>query len=185
MIRESLLPNSMSLQDREIAYNAFLKGNSNIKVDGVITVIPVVVHIMHIGEAEGVANNISDEQVLSAITQLNNKMNSMNFGDNKINGIIDIHNNIVSNITQEDVFRNKEITIEYFDENFKKQTLKLDGLAARVVQHEYDHIQGVLFTDKLSSLKKRLIKKKLDNISKGKINPDYRMRFYNPKKKTS
>ena len=86
---------------------------------------------------------------------------------------------------REDVFRNEYIVIEYLDENFKKQTLKLDGLAARVVQHEYDHIEGILFTDKLSSLKKRLIKKKLDNISKGKVNPDYRMRFYNPKKKTS
>lgn len=86
---------------------------------------------------------------------------------------------------REDVFRKDKITIDFFDENFKKQTLKLDGLTARVVQHEYDHIEGILFTDKLSSLKKRLIKKKLDKISKGKIDTDYRMRFYNPKKKTS
>ncbi|MFT4642976.1 MAG: peptide deformylase [Candidatus Azotimanducaceae bacterium] len=86
---------------------------------------------------------------------------------------------------REDVFRNKTITIEFQDENFKKHTEVLSGLAARVVQHEYDHIEGILFTDKLSSLKKRLIKKKLDNISKGKINPDYRMKFYNPKKRTS
>lgn len=84
---------------------------------------------------------------------------------------------------REDVFRNENIIIEYLDENFKEQREELSGLAARVVQHEYDHIEGILFTDKLSSLKKRLIKKKLDNISKGKINPDYRMRFYNPKKK--
>ncbi|AOW19223.1 peptide deformylase [Urechidicola croceus] len=84
---------------------------------------------------------------------------------------------------REDVFRNETITIEYFDENFKKHTDVLTGLAARVVQHEYDHIEGILFTDKLSSLKKRLIKKKLDNISKGKIKSDYRMRFFNPKKK--
>ena len=83
---------------------------------------------------------------------------------------------------REDVFRNPDITIEYLDENFKKHTETLTGLAARVVQHEYDHIEGILFTDKLSSLKKRLIKKKLENISKGKINSDYRMRFYNPKK---
>ncbi|MCK5815961.1 MAG: peptide deformylase [Flavobacteriaceae bacterium] len=86
---------------------------------------------------------------------------------------------------REDVFRNENIIIEYVDENFVKHREELSGLAARVVQHEYDHIDGILFTDKLSSLKKRLIKKKLDNISKGKINPDYRMRFYNPKKKTS
>ncbi|WP_117884385.1 peptide deformylase [Aureibaculum luteum] len=80
----------------------------------------------------------------------------------------------------EDVFRNEKLTIEYFDENFKKHTEQLDGLAARVVQHEYDHIEGILFTDKLSSLKKRLLKKKLNNISKGNIDVDYRMKF--PKK---
>jgi len=77
----------------------------------------------------------------------------------------------------EDVFREEKITIEYLDENFEKHTDVLDGLAARVVQHEYDHIEGILFTDKISSLKKRLIKKKLENISKGKINPNYRMKF--------
>jgi len=77
----------------------------------------------------------------------------------------------------EDVFREEKITIEYLDENFEKHTEILDGLAARVVQHEYDHIEGILFTDKISSLKKRLIKKKLENISKGKISPDYRMKF--------
>ena len=78
---------------------------------------------------------------------------------------------------REDGFRQEKVTIEYFDENFEKHTDILVGLAARVVQHEYDHIEGILFTDKISSLKKRLIKKKLENISKGKINPDYRMKF--------
>jgi len=82
---------------------------------------------------------------------------------------------------REDVFRKETITIEYLDENFEQKTEVLSGLAARVVQHEYDHIEGVLFTDKLSSLKKRLIKKKIDNISKGKVDVDYRMRF--PKRK--
>ena len=84
---------------------------------------------------------------------------------------------------REDVFRNKTVKIEYYDENFKKHTEVLSGLAARVVQHEYDHIEGILFTDKLSTLKKRLLKKRLEKISKGKIDPDYRMKFYNPKKK--
>ena len=78
---------------------------------------------------------------------------------------------------REDVFRKPEITIEYYDENFEKHTEKYSGLAARVIQHEYDHIEGILFTDKLSSLKKRLIKSKLANISKGKIQVDYKMRF--------
>ncbi len=84
---------------------------------------------------------------------------------------------------REDVFRQPKITIEYQDEDFKKHTEVLDGLAARVFQHEYDHIEGILFTDKLSTLKKRIIKKKLENISKGKINADYRMRFPNLKKR--
>lgn len=80
----------------------------------------------------------------------------------------------------EDVFRKESLTIEYFDEKFTKHTETINGLAARVVQHEYDHIEGILFTDKLSSLKKRLLKKKLDNISRGKIDVDYKMKF--PKK---
>ncbi|NLP56607.1 peptide deformylase [Lutibacter sp. B1] len=84
---------------------------------------------------------------------------------------------------REDVFRQEKITIEYLDENFEKHTDVIDGLAARVVQHEYDHIEGILFTDKISSLKKRLIKKKLENISKGKVNPDYRMKFPSLKRK--
>ena len=84
---------------------------------------------------------------------------------------------------REYVFRQQKLTIEYLDENFEKHTEEIDGLAARVVQHEYDHIEGVLFTDKISSLKKRLIKKRLENISKGKINVDYRMRFPAQKRK--
>lgn len=84
---------------------------------------------------------------------------------------------------REDVFRQPKVTIRYQDENFKTHTEVYDGLIARVVQHEYDHIEGVLFTDKLSSLKKRLIKGKLTNISKGKIQVDYRMRFPLMKKK--
>lgn len=84
---------------------------------------------------------------------------------------------------REDVFRKPNITVEYLDENFKAHKESFDGLIARVIQHEYDHIEGILFTDKLSSLKKRLIKGKLANISKGKINIDYRMRFPAQKKK--
>ncbi|MFV9550537.1 peptide deformylase [Algibacter sp. PT7-4] len=84
---------------------------------------------------------------------------------------------------REDVFRKPNITVEYLDENFKPHKESFDGLRARVIQHEYDHIEGVLFTDKLSSLKKRLIKGKLTNISKGKINIDYRMRFPDQKKR--
>ena len=78
---------------------------------------------------------------------------------------------------REDVPRRSKIIIEYFDENFQFHRLELSGLAARVVQHEYDHIEGILFTDHISSLKKRLIKRKLNNISSGSIKVDYEMKF--------
>ncbi len=83
---------------------------------------------------------------------------------------------------REDVKRKDTIRITYADENFNVQTETYDGLLARVIQHEYDHIEGILFTDKLSTLKKRILKGRLSNISKGKINVDYRMRFPNMKK---
>lgn len=83
---------------------------------------------------------------------------------------------------REDVRRKGTIRITYLDENFKSHTETYDGLLARVIQHEYDHIEGVLFTDKLSPLKKRLLKSRLTNISKGKISVDYRMRFPSLKK---
>jgi len=83
---------------------------------------------------------------------------------------------------REDVYRCDTIKTNYFDENFVEHTEIINGLAARVVQHEYDHIEGILFTDHLSSLKKRLLKKRLDNISKGKIKVDYKMKFPNLKR---
>jgi len=82
----------------------------------------------------------------------------------------------------EDVFRKEIIHVEYYDENFVLHNETFSGLAARIFQHEYDHIEGILFTDKLATLKKRLLKKKLDNISKGKVEVDYRMKFPNLKK---
>lgn len=84
---------------------------------------------------------------------------------------------------REDVFRKPVIKMQYQDENFETHIKTFDGIIARIIQHEYDHIEGILFTDKLSPLKKRLIKGKLANISKGKINVDYRMRFPDQKKK--
>ena len=84
---------------------------------------------------------------------------------------------------REDVFRQTSVTFEYQDENFEEHKMTLTGVAARVFQHEYDHLEGVLFTDKLSSLKKRILKKKLEKISLGKINVEYRMRFPNLKRR--
>lgn len=78
---------------------------------------------------------------------------------------------------REDVSRKERITILYCEEDFVMKTEVFDGIIARVIQHEYDHIEGILFTDKISTLKKRLIKKKLQNIMEGKANPDYRMKY--------
>lgn len=78
---------------------------------------------------------------------------------------------------REDIERPDEITLEYLDENFQPHKETFTGLAGRVVQHEYDHIEGILFVDYLKPLKKRLLKKKLDNISKGIVDVDYKMKF--------
>ena len=78
---------------------------------------------------------------------------------------------------REDILRNEIVTIEYLDENFQPQTKTFNGLTARVILHEYDHLDGKLFIDYVKPLKKTLLKRKLDDISKGKIKVDYRMVF--------
>jgi peptide deformylase len=78
---------------------------------------------------------------------------------------------------REEVSRKPELTIEYYNENFELVEEKLDGLGARVVQHEYDHIEGILFVDKINPLKKQLIKSRLNAITKGEIKVGYRMKF--------
>lgn len=80
---------------------------------------------------------------------------------------------------REDVSRKESIKISFLDENFISQKLVLSGIKARVVQHECDHIEGILFTDHLSPLKKRILKNKLNNILKGKIDIEYLMKFSN------
>lgn len=84
---------------------------------------------------------------------------------------------------REDIDRKEEITIVYFDENWVEHEETYTGLAARIIQHEYDHIEGILFTDKVSPLKKVLLKGRLDDISKGNIDVDYKMKFPRFKKK--
>ncbi|MGJ1205779.1 peptide deformylase [Sphingobacterium lactis] len=83
----------------------------------------------------------------------------------------------------EEVMRQESVIINYLDENFEEQEEELTGLAARVVQHEYDHIEGKLFIDKLGPLKKAMLKGKLDNISKGQVRVAYKMSFPQLKKK--
>ena len=78
---------------------------------------------------------------------------------------------------REDVKRQSSVTIEYFDEFFNKHIETFHGLSARVIQHEYDHIDGILFIDKLSPLRRRMIKRKLVDIAKGKVKTSYKMRF--------
>ena len=76
-----------------------------------------------------------------------------------------------------DVNRKPQVKIEYFDENWELHEETFDGMKARVIQHEYDHIEGKLFTDYLTPFKKRLIKGKLANISKGKTDAEYRVKI--------
>ena len=78
---------------------------------------------------------------------------------------------------RDNVKRQETIKIKYFDEQFKEHIEEYSGFAARVIQHEYDHINGVLFIDKINPLKKQMIKRKLTDISKGIVKVGYRMRF--------
>jgi peptide deformylase len=83
---------------------------------------------------------------------------------------------------REDVYRPEKVTVRYLDENFEQHEETFHGIAARVIQHEYDHIDGILFTDHLSPLRKRLLKRRLTEISKGIVDVDYKMRFPSVKK---
>ncbi len=76
-----------------------------------------------------------------------------------------------------EVVRPSKVRIQYLDENFVEHTEEFDGMPARIIQHEYDHIEGILFTEYLSMLKKQLVKGKLNNISKGDVDVNYRMKF--------
>lgn len=78
---------------------------------------------------------------------------------------------------REDIKRKQTVTINYLDENFEEREETFSGITGRVIQHEYDHIDGKLFIDYIAPLKKRLLKKKLDDISAGKVKVDYRMLF--------
>lgn len=78
---------------------------------------------------------------------------------------------------RERVFRHETIVLRYEDENRVSHEETFSGMTARVIQHEYDHLEGVLFTDKISGFKKQLIKGKLARITKGDVDADYRMKF--------
>jgi peptide deformylase len=78
---------------------------------------------------------------------------------------------------REDVVRNEEVTLDYLDENFEPHSGTFNGISARVILHEYDHIEGKLFIDYLKPFKKKLLKSKLNDISRGRVNVDYKMVF--------
>ncbi len=78
---------------------------------------------------------------------------------------------------REDVYRNEEVTLKFVDEHFKPHTKTFNGITARIILHEYDHIEGKLFIDHIKPLKRKLMKRKLDDITKGKVSVDYRMVF--------
>lgn len=78
---------------------------------------------------------------------------------------------------REDIIRHETVTLSYVDENFLSHTKTFNGITARVILHEYDHLEGKLFIDHIKPLKRTLIKRKLDDITKGKIKVDYRMVF--------
>jgi peptide deformylase len=84
---------------------------------------------------------------------------------------------------REDVSRLSHLKISYYDENFNHHEEEYSGVIARIIQHEYDHIEGKLFIDKISPIKKRLITKKLDAITKGLVKPDYKMKYPAQKRK--
>jgi len=78
---------------------------------------------------------------------------------------------------REDIQRNEKVTLHFLDQDFQEHTMDFNGVTARVILHEYDHIEGKLFIDYLKPLKRKLLKGKLDDISKGKIKVDYKMAF--------
>lgn len=78
---------------------------------------------------------------------------------------------------REDVFRESEVTLDYMNAGFEPLTKTFNGLSARIILHEYDHIEGKLFIDKLKPLKRKMLQRKLDDITKGKVRVDYRMAF--------
>lgn len=78
---------------------------------------------------------------------------------------------------REDIYRAEEVTLEYLDQHFKKHTKTFSGITGRIILHEYDHLDGKLFIDHISPLKRKLLKRKLDDITKGNVRVDYKMAF--------
>jgi peptide deformylase len=80
---------------------------------------------------------------------------------------------------REDVIRQAEIVVEYYDEQWNLHEETFKGMAARIIQHEYDHLDGILFIDRINPLRKKMLSGRLKEISQGKVDVDYKMRFPN------
>jgi peptide deformylase len=80
---------------------------------------------------------------------------------------------------REDVNRHAEVTVEYYDENWQLHEETFKGMAARIIQHEYDHLEGILFIDHINPLRKKMLSSRLKDISRGRVDVDYKMRFPN------
>lgn len=78
---------------------------------------------------------------------------------------------------REDVNRHSEVTVEYYDENWELHEETFKGMAARIIQHEYDHLEGILFIDHINPLRKKMLSSRLKDISRGRVEVDYKMRF--------
>jgi len=83
---------------------------------------------------------------------------------------------------REKVTRPPSVTLRYLDQQFQEHTNFFDGMMARIIQHEYDHLEGVMFVDHVSNIRKMLLKKRLNDIVTGRVNPGYRMKYANPKR---
>ena len=126
-----------------------------------------------------ILENLDDEEKLSYIGDQGYKGVFINAKITSLNGEDWAYNEGCLSIPKirEDIYRKKEVTINYVDENFVPHTCTFIGISARVILHEYDHIEGKLFIDYLKPLKRKLLKRKLEDITKGKVNVDYKMTF--------
>ncbi len=130
-------------------------------------------------DSEQVFRNLEDDEKVEYPDEPGYKCVFINAHILKLNGKEWAYNEGCLSIPKirEDVNRNEELTLQFDDENFQQQTKIFNGITARIILHEYDHIEGKLFIDHLKPLKRKLLKGKLDDISRGKIKVDYRMVF--------
>ena len=134
---------------------------------------------LFIVDSEQIFRNLKEDEKKDYIDDPGIKQVFINAHIREINGAQWAYNEGCLSIPKirEDVVRNETVTLQYLDENFESHVSTFRGITARIILHEHDHLEGKLFIDYLSPLKKKLMKGKLDDISKGKVNVDYKMVF--------